>query len=282
MKPILVFLLLFLATQKHNFGQHFLNGSFEINSSELCGINLTNASFNALMSNTKSIGIHESVDILNAEFCQYGVLWNAQSGSWFLGLDIGYDTLTSNIISLELSDSLNINNQYTLSYFDVAPLSTPEVLEIGLSLFESTFGDLIYTSPLPEIYTWTKREFSFLAPNSGKFITVRIKTAQLARWVNIDSFEISIGGSSAISFPNSFNRIELFPNPTKENFVVDLGKTYQQITITLKNVMGNIISSSDFTNVDKIHVNLNGWSPGLYFVEIKEDLRLVTLKIVKE
>src|SRR5690606_34384340 len=96
-------------------------------------------------------------------------------------------------LAIELSNNLIANDTYTLTFYDNARESfaySSGKIEIGLSESNSSFGDLIYTSPHNASYnSWSLRYFTFNAPNSGDYITVRVKIQEDENvWLKIDNF----------------------------------------------------------------------------------------------
>jgi len=74
----------------------------------------------------------------------------------------------------------------------------------------------------------------------------------------------------------------VYPNPTKGGVTVDLGHEYQNVTITIRNVLGQVVSTINYDLIDKTIIELKG-SAGVYFVDIvKETSAPVTIKIVKD
>src|SRR5207249_2751475 len=55
-------------------------------------------------------------------------------------------------------------------------------------------GKIVYTSPVPTTNVWKQRTFSFIAPDSGKYISFQAQNRS-ARWTHIDSVTITSGFS---------------------------------------------------------------------------------------
>src|SRR6185295_6732532 len=86
-------------------------------------------------------------------------------------------------LSLKIDTNLITGNIYQIAYYDYGSndfgqlATTP--LVIGLSLDSLAFGDSIYNS-LPTIGSWTLRTFSFVAPNNGKYLTIKDQSSTLS------------------------------------------------------------------------------------------------------
>lgn len=78
------------------------------------------------------------------------------------------------------------------------------------------------------------------------------------------------------------NNYTVFPNPTKGTFTIDLVKEYSKITITISNILGQILASERFTNTSEIVTKISG-GPGIYFVNVTTSKGLSeTIKISKQ
>lgn len=175
----------------YGYSQRILNGSFELNTAATDKTNISNFSFNSFMQDVYAFGTASQIDIIKSEtYCGKAI-----DGDFFLGLAHRSQGGTVDALSLTLSRPLIQGTVYTLSYYDrgcVRDFSTGGVpLEIGVSLFENSFGSSVYVSPFPLDSVWTKRIFSFVAPNNGQYITIRASglSSGFIDWIHIDNFE---------------------------------------------------------------------------------------------
>jgi len=78
------------------------------------------------------------------------------------------------------------------------------------------------------------------------------------------------------------NDILLFPNPTPGNLNIDLNKTYKEVKVIVRNIVGQEILSKQYHNTRLINLEIKG-SPGLYLVEIQTKLgETKIIKVVKQ
>jgi hypothetical protein len=88
--------------------------------------------------------------------------------------------------------------------------------------------------------------------------------------------------STGVLKKSSVEKFSVFPNPTEGTFILDLGAKFHDVTITVKNILGQVVSSQEFTVLEKTHQHLFG-PKGIYIAEIKEhDILLTTIKICKQ
>ena len=64
--------------------------------------------------------------------------------------------------------------------------------------------------------------------------------------------------------------ITAFPNPTNGDFNIVLGKTYNEVSVTVINQTGQVIRSESFENTDKISLGIEG-ADGVYFLIIESE-----------
>ena len=169
-----------------SFGQTFLNGNFEINTAGADQINISNASFNGFMANTVAFGPSGNMDIINSNtYCGF-----RQSGCWY----VAFTGLANDAISMRLSAALVTGTTYNMTFWDKActPFSCgPLPMEIGVSTVNNAFGTNVYTAPLSTDGVWVQRIFSFVAPNNGQYITVRMNAGSGCNWVQVDNFSFA-------------------------------------------------------------------------------------------
>ncbi len=81
---------------------------------------------------------------------------------------------------------------------------------------------------------------------------------------------------------NDFGRlITLFPNPTNGNITIDLGDLHNQITVIVRNYLGQEVNRSLFTNISTLPLEILG-ETGVHFVEISSNQKKIVLSAVKK
>lgn len=75
--------------------------------------------------------------------------------------------------------------------------------------------------------------------------------------------------------------INLYPNPSIGEFVIDLGHPYKEIQLTITNSLGGIISTHFYREILKINTKVGGPN-GIYFIELRDNEGMVfSKKIIK-
>lgn len=75
--------------------------------------------------------------------------------------------------------------------------------------------------------------------------------------------------------------VSTFPNPAKNKLTVDLGKNIESVSLTIFDVVGNLVKKAESRNSSQINLDLN-LNPGVYYVNISSENNTVTKKIIVE
>ena len=82
---------------------------------------------------------------------------------------------------------------------------------------------------------------------------------------------------------NSFKtKVLLSPNPTTGNVNVNFGKSLNNGTITVLDIMGKNVFEIRNINNESIQLDINDLSSGLYFVQVQNNGQQKTIKLIKE
>lgn len=274
----LLFFILFQCFAFTIYGQTFLNGNFEVNTISNCMIDIDNATFNSVMTNVNGIGIAQSIDIFYDIDCP--IIGVAESGHYFVSVENNSvtDSTQSTIISLKLSDTLATGMNYSFCFYDRGLVFEDGIVQIGVSNSSSSFGTLIYTSPLIDT-VWTMRTVSFNSPDSARYVTAKFKGFQGGALLDNFGTCESNGINNKLS---SENICEIFPNPTDGNVTVQNSELNKNCRVIISNQLGQELFSETLNQKSQL-LNLTSLSPGIYFVKVQMQSGTVVLKkIIKE
>ncbi len=76
------------------------------------------------------------------------------------------------------------------------------------------------------------------------------------------------------------NKPKIYPNPTHGNVSIDLGKNYQNVSVTVRNSLGQEVLLKTFYSTSIINLDIPG-APGLYFIAIAYGNHKEFLKLIK-
>lgn len=79
----------------------------------------------------------------------------------------------------------------------------------------------------------------------------------------------------------SLDKSNIYPNPVQQKVNIDLGKTETNFTVEICNLKGQIIFKEDYKNKDKINVDLQKYSSGIYIIRIIKSEKTDVYKIIK-
>lgn len=188
-----------------------------------------------------------------------------------------------------------------ITYF--SSTNTPQVF-----LSDKNGGDSIVTLNLSiyEVDTSTAQNSDFLLANASaasyqwldcdnEFARIAGETDQVFTPSNDGNYAVEIIQNSCIDTsacmaflqvgtqePDFGDEFVVYPNPTSDKVVINLGATYSKMTARVLDLNGQLIKSVDFTNVDVINISIPGRS-GYYLLELLTSKnRKASIKVLKE
>ncbi|MGB0176773.1 MAG: T9SS type A sorting domain-containing protein [Owenweeksia sp.] len=88
---------------------------------------------------------------------------------------------------------------------------------------------------------------------------------------------------SGIGLKNADNlNVNLFPNPFKNSFTIDLGRTCQNLYVEVVSIIGEYAFSEYYRTANSIEVNFSTAAPGVYLVRVQGQGLDFTQKVIKE
>ena len=190
-------------------------------------------------------------------------------------------------------DSINYTNSNNTAIFPtISFFGCDSIINLNLTIDSvsdittTTFGSFIFANNLNASYQWLDCNNNYAIiigdTNSVYFPTASgnyavelnengcIDTSACVPFVivNIDELDLN-------------ERANLFPNPTRGKFYIDLGRNENSILVLIKNSLGQEIKREAFNHKSRIEIDFEGRS-GLYFVElINGDNERAVMRITK-
>jgi len=252
--------------------QIVLNGDFENNSALVCETNLSNSVYTDLMDNSWGFGSSNELDIQEIN-CGYAI---PQSNNWFVSLSKRVDG-ASDELSLKLSMPLIAGDVYGISYLDFAADTfdnTVVPVEIGLSEAPQSFGTQIISST-PANTEWTRRSFTFIAPNNGQYLTVRVDSAGTDRgWIFVDDFEITM--NSGIT-EESGAAAKAYPNPVQD--LLSIESNFQIEKVLIYDALGKMVSFKEGNQSSRLQLSVSKLIPGYYMLILRSKKKNQNVKL---
>ncbi|MEM6628111.1 MAG: T9SS type A sorting domain-containing protein [Bacteroidota bacterium] len=92
----------------------------------------------------------------------------------------------------------------------------------------------------------------------------------------------SADDTTQLQDPDPFSVIDIYPNPFRTNFTVDLGElNIGNAEVRMINALGQVVFSTTLTSQSIVQVG-NNLSPGMYWVEVNFGVRQEQFKIIKQ
>ena len=96
----------------------------------------------------------------------------------------------------------------------------------------------------------------------------------------IDTSACTSNSSTGIIQSNFGKGLVVYPNPSKGNFSIDLGNSYETVAISISDINGRIISSKDYTQEQFINLTIDE-AIGLYFLTIHSRDKKAVIQLIK-
>jgi hypothetical protein len=97
-----------------------------------------------------------------------------------------------------------------------------------------------------------------------------------------DRFSIVLNPVSLSTVDESFADINLYPNPTKDNFRINGPDLAQGAQVEIYNLLGQQVYKRDFKGQSTIEINGFNFNTGIYLIKIETHKGKTTLKLVKK
>lgn len=80
---------------------------------------------------------------------------------------------------------------------------------------------------------------------------------------------------------NTFGRkFMVYPNPSVGLSIIQLGESYNEVSVNIFNVLGNQVSAHTFSDTNVIDLNTQQFTAGVYFVKVVSGTKKATVKLV--
>ena len=203
---------------------------------------------------------------------------------------------SNDAITICNGDSVLVNGNYLStagSYIDT--LQTPSGCDsIVTTVISVTVIDPSVTVSSPDLTANYAFAQSYQWINCGSGNNIGTGTSQTYTAITNGSYQVLITdqGCDALSdcyeindvsiYEYSKASIHVYPNPTFGNVKVDLGETYQNVTVKVYDLQGQLIIDEFFTSSALIDLEIEG-APGSYIIEIHtEEGSPIRVSLIKE
>jgi PKD repeat protein len=87
-------------------------------------------------------------------------------------------------------------------------------------------------------------------------------------------------GAVTVSELNRHKGVVVYPNPTSDIVKINFADEQSNVFIRIYNAEGKKVNSIKVTNpINQANINLQGFTPGLYFIQIESDNTIITRKV---
>lgn len=143
------------------------------------------------------------------------------------------------------------------------------IISAEIDQYNAINRDIAFEMGIPYFYiTGISREVitnpQYLAPDN-----LHPSGDMYSKWVELilDNSVLSINTSNMFKY-NSSNNTEVYPNPARNH--INIIPPIEGNAIEIFNSQGATVWQSDIAPLEKININVSGWSDGVYFYHIKQ------------
>jgi len=115
----------------------------------------------------------------------------------------------------------------------------------------------------------------------------RVKVVEVNTFdcMNADSIAVNIGMGANFIEAVATEEINIYPNPTSENVTINFGTEMAgHINVKIYNVAGSVVYSQFYSQIEnsRVVVETKSFESGVYFVELTENSKTITQKLIIE
>ena len=79
-----------------------------------------------------------------------------------------------------------------------------------------------------------------------------------------------------------YDGLSLYPNPTRGNMHVELGKVANNLELQLVNLSGQVVKQARYVDVAELELNMSDLESGIYIIQMKLDDMVLMRRVVLE
>jgi len=72
----------------------------------------------------------------------------------------------------------------------------------------------------------------------------------------------------------------IYPNPSFGLSKIQLGESYNEVSVNVFNVLGKQVASQKYNNIDEVELNTEEYATGIYFIKVQSGTKGATIKLV--
>jgi hypothetical protein len=190
---------------------------------------------------------------------------------WADGMNLTYGTPTGRggTVNTNFAFPGNIYNQNSWIETD-APGDRRMVPSIGpFTLQPGAVNEVVFAM------VWAQSDTGANKGSVAKLI-LSADSVRSAASTNFASYTTGIERNDKFSF-------SIHPNPVINNCVIELPfKSNELILVKIYNVQGKIVSVQKFDPITKVEINLNNIEPGIFLIQVNQEKKSSTQKIIKQ
>jgi len=94
------------------------------------------------------------------------------------------------------------------------------------------------------------------------------------------AFNVTISVITEIS-DYFMGNVFIYPNPTHSAFKIDMGKTYDRVSMVIKDMNGKVLMIEEYELIEEIDLNIENYVNGMYFITLISNKKIGVYRIIK-
>lgn len=95
-------------------------------------------------------------------------------------------------------------------------------------------------------------------------------------------FQQPLSSNNARYFTEELLEMTVFPNPTEQDFYINIGGEQSIYNVIIVDVFGKVLYNGTIENRNKTLINSANWTAGMYFINVYSEKKLLaTKKLIK-
>ncbi len=169
-----------------------------------------------------------------------------------------------------LVDSFYTNDRTTSADINADGTALVLISNSHIHVFKNFSGNNFFNGSHTQINisgSWTQKESVTFTSNNEIYLTDEDNGS------GNNLYYVSLSGYIPAATTNAVNEIEnssasVYPNPASELVHFDLSKQFKTVSIQLYDITGKLVNSVSYDNSQQVVMNIDKYSPGIYFYKI--------------
>lgn len=144
-------------------------------------------------------------------------------------------------------------------------------------------NDTVQSNFMPQFEWDWRRDSVDLSQFAGSDVLLRFESInRKGNNIFIDNVKVFVGNTEPAGIFGSSQGVSIYPNPSTDVVIIEWEGMEQLKVLSIRNVLGQLVSTPLVSQADRIEANTSKLNPGLYFIEMSVGAERVVKRFVKK